>query len=185
MSNREVSLIRDGMRMDWDVPIEMDDGLVLRADIYRPIEEGRYPILMTYGPYGKWLHFQDGYDTAWDRMVAQHPDVPAGSTNTYQNWEVVDPEKWVADGYVCVRVDSRGCGRSPGYIELWSPREAQDFARCIEWAGGGRHPPESTARREETGLPGSGELEHSEGDCGAPSLDPNPLERLRPGIALV
>ena len=25
-------------------------------------------------------------------MVEQHPDVPAGSTNKYQNWEVVDPK---------------------------------------------------------------------------------------------
>ena len=28
--------VRDGMRIDWDVPIEMDDGLVLRADVFRP-----------------------------------------------------------------------------------------------------------------------------------------------------
>jgi predicted acyl esterase len=48
---------------------------------------------------------------------------------------VVDPEKWVPDGYACVRVDSRGCGRSPGYVELWSAREAKDFAQCIEWGG--------------------------------------------------
>ena len=26
---------RDGMRIDWDVPITMDDGLVLRADVFR------------------------------------------------------------------------------------------------------------------------------------------------------
>ena len=59
----------------------------------------------------------------------------AGSTNKYQSWEVCDPEKWVPDGYVCVRVDSRGCGRSPGYVEHWSPRETKDFHDCIEWAG--------------------------------------------------
>jgi hypothetical protein len=28
--------LRDRMRIHWDVPITMDDGLVLRADIYRP-----------------------------------------------------------------------------------------------------------------------------------------------------
>ena len=28
------SEIQDGMRIDWNVPIEMDDGLVLRADIF-------------------------------------------------------------------------------------------------------------------------------------------------------
>jgi len=48
---------------------------------------------------------------------------------------VVDPEKWVPDGYVCIRVDSRGAGRSPGVIDIWSLREAQDLACCIEWAG--------------------------------------------------
>ena len=68
-------------------------------------------------------------------MAQKHPDVMAGSTNKYQSWEVCDPEKWVPDGYVFVRVDSRGCGRSPGYVEHWSPRETKDFANCVEWAG--------------------------------------------------
>ena len=77
---------RDGMRIDWDVPITMDDGLVLRADIFRPIAEGRYPVLMTYGPYGKGLSFQEGYKTAWDIMARENPDALAGSTNQYQNW---------------------------------------------------------------------------------------------------
>ena len=58
----------------------------------------------------------------------------AGSSNRYQSWEVVDPEKWVPDGYVCLRVDSRGCGRSPGYLDLYSAREAKDYYNCIEWA---------------------------------------------------
>ena len=129
------SEIRDGMKIDWDVPIEMDDGLLLRADIFRPVTEGKYPVIMTHGPYAKGLAFQEGFKSMWDRMVAAHPDVPAGSTNKYQNWEVVDPEKWVPDGYVCIRVDSRGSGRSPGRMEVWSPREAQDFHDCIEWAG--------------------------------------------------
>ena len=66
---------------------------------------------------------------------ADHPDVPTGSTNKYQCWEVVDPEKWVPDGYVCIRVDSRGAGRSPGVIDIWSLREAQDLAQCVDWAG--------------------------------------------------
>jgi predicted acyl esterase len=70
-----------------------------------------------------------------DRMAEEHPDVVAGSTNKYQSWEVCDPEKWVPDGYVCVRVDSRGAGRSPGYIDHFSPRETQDFYECIEWSG--------------------------------------------------
>jgi predicted acyl esterase len=91
-------------------------------------------VILTYGPYGKWLHFEDLYTDQWRRMAEQHPDVVAGSTNKYQNWEVVDPEKWVQDGYVCVRVDSRGAGRSPGVLDIWSAREAQDIYDCVEWA---------------------------------------------------
>src|SRR5207248_4962159 len=67
--------------------------------------------------------------------VEKHPDVAAGSSNLYQSWEVVDPEKWVPHGYTCVRVDSRGAGCSPGYIDHFSPRETKDFYDCIEWAG--------------------------------------------------
>ena len=131
----EKSEVRDNMRIDWDVPVTMEDGLVLRADMFRPVAEERYPVILTYGPYAKGLAFQDGYPSAWQRMVAEHPDVAHGSSNLYQSWEVVDPEKWVPHGYACVRVDSRGAGRSPGYIDHFSPRETKDFYNCIEWAG--------------------------------------------------
>ena len=68
---------------------------------------------------------QEGYKSAWLRIIKAAPEVLEGSSNKYQNWELFDPEKWVPDGYVLVRVDSRGAGRSPGYLEVWSPREAQ------------------------------------------------------------
>ena len=126
---------RNGMLIDWDVPIMMDDGLAMRADIYRPKKAGKYPVIMTYGPYAKWLHFEQIYKTCWDRMCETFPDVPANSSNQFQAWEVADPEKWVPDDYVVIRVDSRGCGRSPGYIEHWSARETQDYKDCIDWAG--------------------------------------------------
>ena len=127
--------IRDGMRIDWDVPVTMDDGLVLRADVFRPVKDGKFPVILSYGPYAKNLAFQDGYPSAWQRMVEKHPDVPAGSSNLYQSWEVVDPEKWVPHDYACVRADSRGAGCSPGFIDHFSPRETKDFYDCIEWAG--------------------------------------------------
>ena len=123
------------MRIDYDVPVAMDDGLVLRADVFRPQAEGRHPVILSYGPYAKGLAFQDGYPSAWQRMITEHPDVAYGSSNLHQSWEVVDPEKWVPEGYVCVRVDSRGAGRSPGYIDHFSSRETRDFYDCIEWAG--------------------------------------------------
>ena len=143
------SEVRDGMRIDWDVIIQMEDGLELRADVFRPVEEGLYPVLLSYGPYAKGLSFQEGYPSAWDRMAEEHPDVTRGSSNRYQNWEVVDPEKWVPEGYICVRVDSRGCGRSPGYVDHFSPRETADFAACIEWSG---HQPWSSGKVGLTGV---------------------------------
>lgn len=130
----ENSEVRDGMRIDWDVPIEMDDGLVLRADIFRPVDDGRYPVILTYGPYGKGLDFEEGYKTAYDILKRDYPDSLEGTSGKYLNWEVVDPEKWVPDGYVCIRVDSRGAGRSPGFLEVNSPRETKDLYDCIEWA---------------------------------------------------
>jgi uncharacterized protein len=129
------SEIRDGMKIDWDAPIAMDDSVELRADVFRPVAEGKYPVILSYGPYAKGLAFQEGYKSAWLRLTQAFPDFAEGSSNKYQNWELVDPEKWVPDGYAIVRVDSRGAGRSPGYLEVWSPREAKDLHDCIEWAG--------------------------------------------------
>ena len=122
------------MRIEWDVPVVMDDGLTLRADVFRPDAEGRYPVVLTYGPYGKGLAFQEGYKGNWEIMARDNPDAVAGSSNRYANWEVVDPEKWVPDGYVCVRFDSRGAGRSPGYLCHNNARETRDIHLCIEWA---------------------------------------------------
>ncbi|WP_017523804.1 CocE/NonD family hydrolase [Pusillimonas noertemannii] len=128
--------VRDGMAIDWDVPITMDDGAVLRADVYRPLGEGRHPVLMTHGPYAKGLPFQTGYAFAWNALERDHPEALADSSNKYQAWETPDPEIWTREyGYVCIRVDSRGAGRSPGRIDVLSSRETQDFHDCIEWAG--------------------------------------------------
>src|SRR5215475_10155335 len=123
------------MQIDWDVAIAMDDGVVLRADVFRPAGAGQHPVILSYGPYAKGLSFQEGYKGNWARLIKAAPEVLEGSSNRYQNWELVDPEKWVPDGYACVRVDSRGAGRSPGHLDVWSPREAQDLYQCVEWAG--------------------------------------------------
>jgi predicted acyl esterase len=133
--SQEKHEVRDGMRITWDAPVPMGDGVVMRADVFLPIAEGRYPVILTYGPYGKGLAFQDGNTAAWERLVEGHPEILEGSSNKYQSWELVDPEKWVPDGYAVVRVDSRGTGRSPGFVDPWSPRETQDLYECIEWSG--------------------------------------------------
>ena len=46
------------MRTLWDVPIPMDDGVVMRADVFYP-ETGAAPTLMSYGPYAEGPAFPD------------------------------------------------------------------------------------------------------------------------------
>src|SRR5215831_362548 len=121
------SEVRDGMRIDWDATIPMDDGIVLRCDVFRPERDGRYAVLLSAGPYAKGLAFQERAPHGWDRLVSKHPEVMAGSSSKYANWEVVDPEQWVPDGYAVLRVDVRG-------TDPWSARATRDLYECIEWA---------------------------------------------------
>jgi hypothetical protein len=90
---------------------------------------------MTSGPYGKGVKYQEHYKLMWDWLVEQHPDILAGSTRSFLAWETVDPEIWVPWGYAVIRVDSRGAARSPGYLDIFSPRETRDYYHAIEWAG--------------------------------------------------
>ncbi len=137
------------MTIDWDVPIEMDDGTVLRADVFRPAAPGRYPVILTHGVYGKGLAIErfrhrlfalsaalpDNVRSA-DLADTIDPDATDDvAPGDYRVWEVVDPSVWVPAGYVCVRVDSRGSGASPGYLDPMAPREIDDYVACIEWAG--------------------------------------------------
>jgi predicted acyl esterase len=126
---------RGEMLVEWDAPITVRDGLTLRADVFRPVDDPAAPVLLSYGPYGKGLPFQEGYSSAWHKMVEAYPDTAEGSSNRFQNWEVADPEQWVHFGYACVRVDARGCGRSPGFLDVHSHQETLDLYDCIEWAG--------------------------------------------------
>jgi hypothetical protein len=52
-------------------------------------------------------------------------------TENYGSANAVD---WVPKGYVLVRADSRGVGRSPGDIGPFSMQEARDYYDTIEWA---------------------------------------------------
>jgi predicted acyl esterase len=45
--------VRDNMRIVWDAPIEMSDGIVLQADVFRPVGESTIPAILSYGPYAK------------------------------------------------------------------------------------------------------------------------------------
>jgi putative CocE/NonD family hydrolase len=97
-----------GVRVDFDAPARMRDGVTLRANIYRPDDGGlgAYPVLLTRMPYGK--------------------DLPIGSS-------VLDPIQAARRGYIVVVQDVRGTFASEGE---WYPlrHEATDGVDTIAWA---------------------------------------------------
>lgn len=110
--------------VERDVDIPMRDGALLKADIFRPISSRpissrpdsleKFPIIMNLGPYEK------------DKLWVPPPDL-GEAANEYMNWETGNPLWWCPRGYILIRVDSRGSGKSPGYAEVWSQQEAVDF----------------------------------------------------------
>ena len=55
---------RDGMIVEWNAPIAMEDGNVLRCDVFRPLHERPSPVILSYGAFGKGLAFaRDSHQT--------------------------------------------------------------------------------------------------------------------------
>lgn len=127
---------RPGMLFEKDVEIPMSDGIALRANVFRPDDYGVHPVVMAMGVYGKDVHFRDAFSAQWTTLKEIYPGLDSdGSTGRFLRWEMVDPERWVPHGFVVIAVDSRGSGKSPGFLDPYSPVETRDFAEAIEWAG--------------------------------------------------
>ena len=100
-----------GIAKQTDVPVKMDDGVVLRADILRPAAadgspaKGRFPVILTQTPYNK-----------------------AGKGTNFQN------DYLVQRGYIQVIVDVRGTGSSEGQWTSFGEREQRDYCRTAAWA---------------------------------------------------
>jgi len=92
--------------VDYDVPAKMRDGVVLRANVYRPAGDGKWPVLLTRLPYGK--------------------DFPLGTSS-------LDPVQVARRGYVVIVQDTRGRFTSGGE---WRPfvNEENDGIDTLEWA---------------------------------------------------
>ena len=98
-----------GVTVERDVAAEMRDGVVLRADVYRPDTPGKYPVLQQRTPYSK------------------------GSENC-----VEQGHRLAERGYVVVQQDVRGRYRSdgefqPGFFSA-DHRDAEDGYDTVEWA---------------------------------------------------
>ncbi|GAA4860143.1 CocE/NonD family hydrolase [Actinomycetospora straminea] len=111
------------MQIDRDVAVPTRDGSPVVVDVFRPDGDGPVPVIASVGPYGKDVHWPDRY-----------PLYDLVANNEHMVWEMPDPEWWVPRGYALVRVDTRGTGQSPGRLDLYGPRDAEDFHDVVEWA---------------------------------------------------
>jgi predicted acyl esterase len=121
-----------------DVKVPLRDGSYVCADVFRPADDGQHPVIMGKGFYGKSFYHECicsetdavAKEELEDRYFSGNPD-----GLQYENHENVDSATWVAEGYVCIRVDSRGVCGSPGVQAPFSVQEAEDYYDAIEWAG--------------------------------------------------
>ncbi|WP_283134718.1 CocE/NonD family hydrolase [Rhizohabitans arisaemae] len=93
--------------VERDVPVPMRDGVTLRADVFRPAEPGRYPVLLTRTPYDK------------DQLHLLAP--------------ILNPIKAAGSGYVVVQQDVRGRFASEGEFHPIR-HEQDDGVDTIAWA---------------------------------------------------
>ena len=117
----QVSQPRDcKLIVEKDVKVTMRDGTELYADIFRPDTTERVPVILNVSVYQK------------DKLWVPPADLEE-EANPHMNWETVNPQWWCPRGYACVRVDSRGAGKSPGKSEPSSYQEGLDTYDAIEW----------------------------------------------------
>jgi putative CocE/NonD family hydrolase len=95
-------------QVEFDVPARMRDGVVLRADVYRPAGEGPWPTLLVRTPYNK--------SDAWGNW-----------------WNGFSPTEMARKGFMMVIQDVRGRYASDG---SWEPllHEGLDGADTVAWA---------------------------------------------------
>ncbi|WP_069162281.1 CocE/NonD family hydrolase [Nocardia altamirensis] len=142
--------------IDWDVPITMSDGTVLKGNVYRPADATGQPVaapmptIVNLTPYTKLIgNIADstmavpGLAEPLMRILSSidlsafgmggisdlmHA-LPGGAARTF----AVD-RNLVQSGYTQVVVDVRGTGFSQGTWQVFGDREQQDGAEVVDWA---------------------------------------------------
>jgi uncharacterized protein len=110
---------------------------VLRANVYRPPDNGPFAVLLCAHPYGKdnlptKKKRGRGYSVSIQYRMLRQPTRLRFSDLT--GWEAPDPVWWTERGFAVVNCDLRGAGRSDGVGSLLSDQEAEDVYDVIEWA---------------------------------------------------
>jgi putative CocE/NonD family hydrolase len=90
------------------VEAPMRDGVVLRTNVYRPADDGRYPVLLSRQPYNKDLNINPMY---------------------------ANPVRLAAHGYIVVMQDVRGA-TPPTASSFRASRSSRTGYDSVQWAAG-------------------------------------------------
>ncbi|MFI1911825.1 CocE/NonD family hydrolase [Nocardia sp. NPDC020380] len=145
-----------GVHIDWDVPITMSDGTVLKANVYRPMDAAGHivdtptPTIVNMTPYTKLVSniadsalslpvlpdvlsdFLRGFDLSGVGMSGLSDllkALPGGAARLF-----TADRKLIQSGYTQIVVDVRGTGFSEGVWQVFQEREQQDTVEVIDWA---------------------------------------------------
>ncbi|MBU0927882.1 MAG: CocE/NonD family hydrolase [Spirochaetes bacterium] len=120
----KLSKPRYTMVFEENVEIAMRDGVKIYADIYRPAELDKAPVLLSWADYGKTM------------QAMKRGALPGSSLYFDHSLEAGDIEFFVQRGYVFVIPDPRGIGMSEGeFLGVYNPQEQEDAYDVIEWLG--------------------------------------------------
>ena len=65
---------------------------------------GKYPVVMTFGPYGKDLHFSDHRLESWETLVNDYPDIFEGSVVIERKTAEIETAAWAE----IARIEAQG-----------------------------------------------------------------------------
>lgn len=116
------------VQQNVSIPLKSSEGVV-RCNVYLPKsqEQDKFPVLMTYGPYGKDIPYSEFHPKSFNEVNPEHK-------SEHSAWETPDPKYWTSNGYAVVRVDERGLGQSPGLLDTMSRGTSECFFDAVEWA---------------------------------------------------
>jgi predicted acyl esterase len=114
-----------------DIAVPMRDGIVLRANLFRPAGGVPSPVIMSVTPYGK--------DSGRARLISflmRLTGVRFGDirVSPFTSFEAPDPLYWVGNGYAVMQADVRGMHQSQGHAGVLTDQDAEDYYDLIEWA---------------------------------------------------
>jgi predicted acyl esterase len=130
-----------GIKKLTDVAIPTRDGSYLLADVFQPLAAGEYPAILRLSIYGKeWgsgsvrnADERARRDRQEDTWFENKPRGLGPMFRVAENAVSANAMDWVPRGYVLVRADNRGVGRTPGILHPFSAQEVDDYEDAIAW----------------------------------------------------